>query len=77
MTEGKKAISKGKVTKKPKKENPLDRLKVEIAQELGLLEKVSEVGWGGLTAAESGRIGGIMTRRIRANESNKKSENVR
>ena len=77
MIEKKKTVGKEKQTKKPKKENPLDRLKVEIAQELGLLEKVSEVGWGGLTAAESGRIGGIMTRKIRANEINNKSENVR
>ena len=37
-----------------------DRLKYEIAQELGLLEKLKEVGWAGLSAAESGRIGGMI-----------------
>ena len=34
-----------------------------IAEELGLSEKVDECGWGGLTAEETGRIGGIMTKR--------------
>lgn len=36
-------------------------MKYEIAEELGLLEKVKRVGWGGLTAKETGRIGGIIT----------------
>lgn len=49
-----------------KKASPLDKLKVEVASELGLMDKVKEVGWGGLTAAESGRVGGIMTRRLKA-----------
>ncbi len=40
-----------------------EKLKYEIAEELGLLEKVNENGWKGLTAKETGRIGGIMTRR--------------
>lgn len=55
------------MTKKKKKkiETPEDRLKYEIAEELGLLDKISEVGWGGLTAKESGRIGGIMTAKKR------------
>lgn len=43
------------------KEN--DKIKYEIAQELGLLEKVNEVGWKGLTPKETGRIGGLMTKR--------------
>lgn len=37
-----------------------DRLKYEIAEELGLLEKLKEVGWAGLSAAESGRVGGLV-----------------
>ena len=52
--------------KKAKKEKPGDRLKYEIARELGLGEKVDAQGWGGLTAAETGRIGGIITTRRRA-----------
>ncbi len=35
-------------------------MKYEIAEELGLLEKVERYGWKGLTSRESGRIGGIM-----------------
>ena len=40
-----------------------EKIKYEIADELGLKEKVDELGWGGLTAEETGRIGGIMTKR--------------
>ncbi|MEW6243313.1 MAG: small, acid-soluble spore protein, alpha/beta type [Bacillota bacterium] len=47
---------------KAKKENPLDKIKWEIAEELGLADKVRKMGWGGLSAAESGRIGGLMNR---------------
>ncbi len=46
-----------------KKNEANEKLKYEIAEELGLLEKVNENGWKGLTAKETGRIGGIMTRR--------------
>ncbi len=42
-----------------------DTLKFEIAEELGLADKLREVGWAGLTAKESGRIGGIITSRKR------------
>lgn len=40
-----------------------ENMKYEIAGELGLKDKVDELGWGGLTAEETGRIGGIMTKR--------------
>lgn len=40
-----------------------EKLKYEIAGELGLKEKVDKYGWSGLTAEETGRIGGIMTKR--------------
>lgn len=40
-----------------------EKMKYEIAHELGLDSKVSEYGWGGLTSEETGRIGGIMTKR--------------
>lgn len=39
------------------------RLKYEIAEELGLIEKIKEQGWKSLTPKESGRIGGILSRR--------------
>ncbi|MDF2520758.1 MAG: hypothetical protein K0R84_1386 [Clostridia bacterium] len=56
---------KGKSTKK-KELKPEDIMKYEIANELGLGEKLLQVGWGGLTAKETGRIGGIITRKKKA-----------
>nr|WP_317856435.1 small, acid-soluble spore protein, alpha/beta type [Chakrabartyella piscis] len=51
------------------------RMKTEIASELGLLEKVESVGWKGLTARETGRIGGIMGRKkIKEREKLKKQD---
>lgn len=42
---------------------PEEKLKYEIASELGYLDKVMATGWKSLTAKESGRIGGLMTKR--------------
>jgi len=42
------------------------QMKMEIAEELGLMDKVEQFGWKGLTSRESGRIGGIMGKRKRA-----------
>lgn len=42
---------------------PEERLKYEIAGELGLLDKVLKDGWKSLSSKETGRIGGLMTRR--------------
>ena len=39
------------------------RMKYEIAEELGLTEKIRKVGWKGLSAKESGRVGGLMGKR--------------
>jgi len=39
-----------------------DKTKYEVAEELGLLEKVNKSGWKSLTAKESGQIGGLMTK---------------
>ncbi|MCK9444384.1 MAG: alpha/beta-type small acid-soluble spore protein [Tissierellaceae bacterium] len=50
---------------KKKKETLEYRLKYEIAEELGLMDKIKEQGWGALTAKESGRIGGLITVRKR------------
>ncbi len=47
--------------KKKKAPTPNDILKMEIAEDLGLMDKVEKLGWGGLTAKETGRIGGLMT----------------
>ena len=43
-----------------------EKLKYEIAEELGLLDKVTASGWKSLTAKETGRIGGLMTKRKRS-----------
>lgn len=40
-----------------------ENVKYEIARELGVLDKVLEKGWKSLSAKETGRIGGLMTRR--------------
>lgn len=56
---------RAKIPKVPKEPTPLDRLKLEIATELGLAEKIAAWGWGELTAAESGRLGGILNRRLK------------
>lgn len=40
-----------------------DRLKYEIAEELGLLEQVKENGWKSLSAKETGKIGGLIRKR--------------
>ena len=42
-----------------------ERMKYEIARELGLLDSVREVGWAGLTAKETGRIGGLIKSRTK------------
>jgi hypothetical protein len=62
-----------------KQEKPEDPVKLEIAAELGLLEKVRQNGWGSLTAKETGRIGGLITRRKQEEKlkgSHKKNENL-
>ena len=52
---------KDKKEKKKKVPTPDDLMKLEIAKEIGIMDKLEEFGWGGLTAKETGRIGGLMT----------------
>ena len=44
---------------------PGEKLKYEVAEELGLLDRVLSDGWKSLTSKETGRIGGIVTRKRR------------
>lgn len=44
---------------------PDEKMKYEIAEELGLLDRVLEDGWRTLSAKETGRIGGLMTKKKR------------
>lgn len=48
-----------------KKVTKEDLMKLEVANELGLLDKIKHGGWGALNAKESGKIGGIITQRIK------------
>ena len=59
-----KKISREDIAKMSREE----RMKYEIAQELGLLDQVLEEGWKTLSAKETGRIGGIMNRRRKQKE---------
>ena len=43
-----------------------ERMKYEIAEELGLLDQVLDEGWRSLSSKETGRIGGLLARRKRA-----------
>ena len=40
-----------------------EKLKYEIAEELGLLDKVMEEGWKSLSSKETGKIGGLLTKK--------------
>jgi len=51
-----------------------DSLKYEIANELGLSEKVVKLGWKGLSAKETGRIGGMMTKRKKLMQTEKSQQ---
>jgi hypothetical protein len=61
-----------KYKKKPEKMTPreqkLELMKLEIAEELGMGDKVKKQGWENMTARETGRIGGVMSRRLRTAE---------
>ncbi|WP_313153399.1 small, acid-soluble spore protein, alpha/beta type [Lacrimispora sp.] len=73
-------MSKGKKNEPfdPRNMKPEEILKFEIATELGLGDKVIESGWRSLSAKESGRIGGLITKRKREmkNDALLKSEEV-
>lgn len=52
-----------------------DQLKMEIAKELGIWEQVEKEGWESLSNQACGRVGGIMSKRLRERQaSGKKSE---
>ena len=42
-----------------------EKMKYEIAEELGLLEKVLKDGWRSLSSKETGKIGGLVTKKRR------------
>lgn len=40
-----------------------EKIKLEVITELGLIDKVKANGWKSLSAKETGRIGGLITKR--------------
>ncbi len=40
-----------------------EKMKYEIAEELGLLDRVMTEGWKSLSSKETGRIGGLLARK--------------
>lgn len=78
------SLSKERVRVKNKEKlfdalSPDDKMKLEIAEELGLLDQVQSQGWKSLSAKETGRIGGLMTKKKRqmskeAKENNSEAE---
>lgn len=48
----------------PKAGRALDRLKYEVASELGLDDDIREKGWENMTTREVGKIGGNMVRKM-------------
>ena len=52
-------------------ENFNDKIKYGIINELGLLDKVKNYGWKSLTAKETGRIGGLMTKKKKTMQTDK------
>ena len=56
---------------------PEEACKLEIAEEIGVYDKVMEGGWRVLSAKESWRIGGILSKRKRARENRKRRTKTR
>jgi len=48
----------------PQAENALDRMKFEVASELGIANQVRSQGWSTMTSADCGRVGGQMVRKM-------------
>ena len=60
-------MTKAKARRKspPKPKTAKDRLKLSIAKQLGLLDKVRREGWGSLSAKECGQVGGLLSRTLK------------
>ncbi len=57
-------MSRSRKPVNPGAENALDRMKMEVANELGISEKVRSQGWYTMTSADCGRVGGHMVRKM-------------
>ena len=56
-------VAKSKKSKMKKTPPEMEQLKLTIAAELGLLDKVKAVGWAGLSAKETGKVGGLLMKK--------------
>ena len=52
---------------------PEDKIKYEMAKELGLYEQVIYCGWGSLSAKQTGKIGGMIAK-AKKGQNEKKTE---
>ncbi len=53
-------------SRKNKVPDEREQLKIEIAKELGIWEQVQNQGWESLSNAVCGRVGGLMSKRLRS-----------
>ena len=57
-------MARSKKPVNPQAENALDKMKLEIATELGIANQVKSQGWSTMTSADCGRVGGHMVRKM-------------
>ncbi|MGI5892739.1 MAG: small, acid-soluble spore protein, alpha/beta type [Bacillota bacterium] len=68
-------IKRSKKSVMKKRPQDWDDLKIEIAKEMGIWHKVENDGWSALSAVESGRLGGIFSRRKKNLYDNDREDN--
>lgn len=59
-------VKRSRKSRMKKRPEDWEALKVELARELGLWPQVEKEGWSGLSAADSGRLGGVFSARKKA-----------
>ncbi|WP_230869555.1 alpha/beta-type small acid-soluble spore protein [Iocasia frigidifontis] len=57
-------MSRKKRILNPLARDALDSLKYEVANELGLIDKINKQGWGDMTTREVGKLGGTMVKKM-------------
>jgi len=57
-------LSNKKKLLNPAARDALNKFKYEVADELGLMNKIKKVDWGNMTTREVGKIGGNMVKKM-------------
>jgi small acid-soluble spore protein D (minor alpha/beta-type SASP) len=57
-------MARSKKPVNPQSENALNKMKFEVASELGIADRVRSQGWNTMTSADCGRVGGHMVRKM-------------